>query len=774
MSYENPISAGSVLYTIKGIDNTTSKRAECTVTCDSDLLYCFIFGPSSFSDMNSVSIGFCSLAGENNANKTVTFTWTKTIYNNDDTIDNTVTTTKTASGGANDTSNQSRLAWYKYSTTLRFNLACESPLNLITGFTSYANTTQAQAKTFIQNKYQRETGDDGGLNMWVSNVSHSGNTFVGYNANFDCSIQFNENLYVDFDMFTETTFSQRFVNNAMMLNNIPTSIYYNNPNRTFSWGTADFTQAYLLYNGAVIINNYLKFDVYLDGQTEPTIGVKWSDIKHSNTWSASLTTARMWLYTNGSAFKLTDTTPPYPQALYYMHDNVNVPNTGGSDDNNNQYVATLVTVSKGFTSDKYITSWLSVDSNVWNGVGNLERVLRQGVLGTDEIYLLARFDYELDDGTTAWTDLFVVTIPKHLPDTPQEISVVRVVDSNYQIEWASDLEVHFGETPDDDDRNPIDDSPTDYNPYDPYNPPDPDDFVMGSPTETSGLLTSTYAMTTNRLKSLGNKLWTQSYFDVLKIQSNPIENVVSVKAFPFDISGTEQDVVIGDVSMGVNGKLTSASKKIVIGQTTIRGFYNNFLDLAPFSNLTIFLPYIGFKELDASKLINTVLKVEYAVDFITGACKAILYSDNIPVYEFDGTMGIDVPLTSSDRAQTDLKHLQNIVNGGAQLASKDVLGTVNTALSSAQMQYSSDTTSGGSPSCASYSCRQIYLIYNRPYFDNMSSFNHVYGRASKKQATISNLRGFTQTSADIDLTSIPCLSEERDILRSILSTGFYV
>lgn len=771
MSYTTPISAGEVIYHISGYNTTARALAECEVTCDTDLLYAFI-APAG-SNMNAIGIGFCALPNANNTNRTITFTWTRTTFNNDNTTD-IITTSKSVTGGAT----ASSLAWYKNINTKRFTLACEPPLNVQTGFVDFNSTTQEMAKDFILNKFEKETGNADKPNLWCSTVQHSGATYVGADTTHKATLTYNTKLFVDVSgaKLADIETSGLYDTNLDALQNMPLSNFFGSD---YSVGLSlDYGQAYLLYYGLTVKPNNFKFDVYLDGNTEPNIGITWNKESADGSWNGQLTDVQIWLYTNGSAYRLTDGTSPYPQKLYYKKLMVNIPNIGGIDDNGNDYLAYYVGVEKPFDAGKYNTTWASVDSAVWGNVGKVERALQQGVGGTDNIYIVCRLKYKLlNENEDAWTSLHIVTVPKELPSSPSEIVIESVEDSKYALDWNVEVIAHFGEAPEDNDpRNPSDPSDPNkpYDPYDPYNPPDPSGFSYGDGTITSGALTTTYAMSVNRLKALGNKLWTQSYFDVLRVQNNPIENIISVKAFPFDISGVERDIVIGDVSMGVNGLECVDTYKLTVGSGIIQGFYNNFLDFAPFTSLTIFLPYIGFKELDLSKLVNTTLKVEYVCDFITGACKAILYSNNLPTYEFDGTIGIDIPLTSSDRAQTDIKHLQNIVNGSAQLLTRDVLGAVNTALSSAQMQYTSDTTSGGSPSCASYSCRNVYLIYNRPYFSNIASFNHVHGRASKKTATLSTLKGFTMTSREIDLSGIGCLSEERDMIRDLLSNGIYL
>ena len=142
--------------------------------------------------------------------------------------------------------------------------------------------------------------------------------------------------------------------------------------------------------------------------------------------------------------------------------------------------------------------------------------------------------------------------------------------------------------------------------YDDNKDKDDDDTDTQVLSSGIGVLTSTFHMTKERLVQLGQFLWGASIFDEFSlINNNPIENIISCKAIPYAISGTTQEITLGNVNTGVNGeKISKNFSKQTIGSVTIAEHYHNFLDYAPYTNVIIYLPYIGFKELDASLLIG--------------------------------------------------------------------------------------------------------------------------------------------------------------------------
>ena len=107
-----------------------------------------------------------------------------------------------------------------------------------------------------------------------------------------------------------------------------------------------------------------------------------------------------------------------------------------------------------------------------------------------------------------------------------------------------------------------------------------DDEADGESKDISagiGVLTTTFKMTKERLQQLGQFLWGSSIFDKFSlINNNPIENIVSCKAIPIEQSGTNQQIVLGNVETGVNGeKISNNFGKKIIGTITIEEYYKN-------------------------------------------------------------------------------------------------------------------------------------------------------------------------------------------------------
>lgn len=301
-----------------------------------------------------------------------------------------------------------------------------------------------------------------------------------------------------------------------------------------------------------------------------------------------------------------------------------------------------------------------------------------------------------------------------------------------------------------------------------------EDITDGA-SNSVGVLTTTYAMTIERLNQLGGFLWGANIFDEFSlVNSNPIENIISCKNIPISLSGTDEIIHLGNVDTGTNGsKVASNFSTLNVGQIALPTKYNSFLDFAPYTKVTIYLPYIGFKEIDATIAIGKTLKVTYVADVITGGCIAQIFINGTRFYEFSGEMGVDIPITASNRAQVEASYISNAVGMGASLASGNITGAVDSVLASATAKYNYSSTDTPNANCVASVNRTCYVIIERPTYQELSQFNHTKGKMCNLSKTIGSLHGFTICDANIDLKGITATEQEKQEISSILSSGFF-
>ena len=300
---------------------------------------------------------------------------------------------------------------------------------------------------------------------------------------------------------------------------------------------------------------------------------------------------------------------------------------------------------------------------------------------------------------------------------------------------------------------------------------------------TNGItnMSSHYAMTQNQLDTFLTELNTPSFIDnIAKLFSSPIENVVSLCQFPFDVKPltaawnilNDTPIIINIVQMesvGLHlGKITTPL--LDLGSTTIPRYFNNFMDYAPYTKIELYLPYIGFETLDTNVVMGKTLNIKYAVDLGTGRCTAFVSvgtdADETIIMTRDGQMGIQIQVAGGSGADISRSMLRmgvgaaaGAVSLGAGLNAAGAAGAVGMVGASAG--YLANTTvnainagqinvhKGGSnsPNNGFYAPQNAYLIYTRPTVARPSNYDATIGRPSGKTKQLQELTGFTVVEA---------------------------
>ena len=299
---------------------------------------------------------------------------------------------------------------------------------------------------------------------------------------------------------------------------------------------------------------------------------------------------------------------------------------------------------------------------------------------------------------------------------------------------------------------------------------------------TASLLTRTYQLTREQLQSLGNFLWSDSFFDNIKLINNsPIENVVSVKAIPCDfLTEASKNIVLGNVETTVQGNpVTNNYIKKKIGTVKVANQENNFIDYEN-CDILLYLPLIGtITDLNPREVMGYTITLKYCYDAITGDVIAEIFNNRagkeniIGIYR--GNCGVDIPLTSSNRAQVEAGYISDTISGVASVVSKNPLGVVNAGMSALTRMHTSHSTGSVSGATAQGLPNKAYLTIITSLPQKVTKvFRHTYGRVCCNNHKLGDLNGYTMCDDKIDLSSISCTETEKEELRSLLATGVYL
>ena len=347
----------------------------------------------------------------------------------------------------------------------------------------------------------------------------------------------------------------------------------------------------------------------------------------------------------------------------------------------------------------------------------------------------------------------------------------------------------------------------------------------GQSLSLDNVLTTSYALTKTQLSDFGRWLWTNDLSTtVYGNEVSPIENILSCKLIPFDAaSATSANIWVGNINSNVACVLASTNHEFNVGSITIDApCGGTFLDEQ--NKISIYLPYCGIQSIPTgicySKTLETVtlpngftkqipkltgrtLTVKYVFDMIYGTCAALLYMDSALFGVYNGTCGIDIPLTQSNRASNQLalnkdggnmiagtitSGVSGAVGGGMSggLAGALVGGVINAAQSalSGLLHYQNNaanqethfTTSGGfSSQIASFMSPNVTVFIEYTDMDSIpQGYGHENGYPCNLNLNMSDIVGYTELDGSIEISDIPCLEEERILLKQALQEGFYL
>ena len=107
-----------------------------------------------------------------------------------------------------------------------------------------------------------------------------------------------------------------------------------------------------------------------------------------------------------------------------------------------------------------------------------------------------------------------------------------------------------------------------------------------------------------------------------KLTSDPLQYIISLGMVHFNPpTGTRNNICFGGVNTGVSAnKISKQMKSFDFGYIDIKNEFKSFVDFN--SRVSIYLPYIGYRELDINEIRGSRIRLKYNIDMLTGSCVA--------------------------------------------------------------------------------------------------------------------------------------------------------
>ena len=315
-------------------------------------------------------------------------------------------------------------------------------------------------------------------------------------------------------------------------------------------------------------------------------------------------------------------------------------------------------------------------------------------------------------------------------------------------------------------------------------------------TATSTGIIGLFSPSASQMQLLADYMWTDfggagsTTEDILKevvqalkrLISNPLNYVIGLNIIPSQglSVGGSQTVRFGFVSSNVQmPKLTNQYFTVDCGTLSFDPVCGDtFLDYAPYAKFSIYLPYIGVKEIDANDFVGHTIGVMYRGDVVTGGVTAYITKDGSVMYQYSGCCALNVPLSSDSWGETISAAVQIAtaivgggVSGGAAGMAKEALKgaasvAANPSLLSPQVSHSGAVSGGAGCMGVQYP----FVIREAVRFHSTDGFSSVSGYPSYYYRQLSEVSGYTKV-LDVHLHYMSATQDEITEIESILKEG---
>lgn len=279
------------------------------------------------------------------------------------------------------------------------------------------------------------------------------------------------------------------------------------------------------------------------------------------------------------------------------------------------------------------------------------------------------------------------------------------------------------------------------------NPPDTGDGnspTIVPPVGKASSLWSIYNPTLEQVNQFGSWLWSSNFVEQLKkLFSDPMQAIIGLhKVYsPVQTSG-QGTIKCGYLDSGVPSKLVSEQYVTVdCGSVDLQEYFGNVFDYTPYTEVSIYLPFIGIRQLDPSDVMRSTISVKYRIDVLTGACLAEVNVQRDAaggtLYTFSGDAAVRYPVSSGS--------YMGIVSGLIGVATSVVSGNLLPALGGVTRLHTNVERSGSfTGNSGAMGSKVPYLIISRPQTAMADKFETLSGYPSNTYTLLSDCKGFTQ------------------------------
>lgn len=339
------------------------------------------------------------------------------------------------------------------------------------------------------------------------------------------------------------------------------------------------------------------------------------------------------------------------------------------------------------------------------------------------------------------------------------------------------------------------------------------DIIDGYSQSTGySYLNGSWLLTQSNVVELQRALTDPNVWESLKgiFKNNPQDGIISLVKFPisFETITTINDEgvsILGTDISGLGGTQTLTGTKLPnnlktrfeLGTFEFKERFGNFLDYAPFTKITLYLPFVGFREIGVNDVMRRQIKIVYDIDYTDGSAKVIVlvsneydsgYTNYTPMYLYDAQVGQAIPLHTSDKQAKTQQALKNVINaavsipanavGGAGVTMAAAQGVGNLAKSAVQsgadllMNIPNYRAGGTISNQEAYAINNLlpFVIVEFPDTNIPAGLKDVNGFTTNIYTKIGNMRGIT-VCQNVKIDGVVATDAEKDEIKQLLESG---
>ena len=268
---------------------------------------------------------------------------------------------------------------------------------------------------------------------------------------------------------------------------------------------------------------------------------------------------------------------------------------------------------------------------------------------------------------------------------------------------------------------------------------------------------------------------------------DPLSGILSALIIPISAVGSATTAIrLSGQSIPVSGGTCKAvtQRFVETAETTIYipSFHNSYLDYAPYTKISLYLPFVGTVSINTNECMRGSISIKYWVDVCTGECVAYVdcvdWNGYHTYYNYSGNCGAFIPVSANDAGISSiLSGSAGIIGGIATVAAGNPLGAAG-AISGVKDIVAPMThekhMGGFSGGAGALGIQYPFVVINRPSSAIPAGFTGYVGGVSVWSGTVGDFSGYTIFEwADVSAVAGATDAEKAEIL-SILQGGVYL